>query len=109
MRRLITHLNPLLLGVILGMIFLAIVQASPSHGREEVRASSIVFAYEIPGANHQKTILLIPGTAMHCVDGSAKSCGYHAAPIFRASFSTIAMSVSLVRLTVDQHPCAFRK
>ncbi len=38
MRRLITYFNALFLGVILGMIFVAIVHASPTDRQENVRA-----------------------------------------------------------------------
>jgi hypothetical protein len=38
MRRLITYFNALFLGVILGMIFVAIVHASPADRQENVRA-----------------------------------------------------------------------
>jgi hypothetical protein len=39
MRRLITYFNALFLGVILGMVFVAISHASPSHRQEEDRAN----------------------------------------------------------------------
>jgi hypothetical protein len=48
MRRLITYFNSVLLGVILGMVFVAIVHASPSHLQE--RANWITVEYRILGA-----------------------------------------------------------
>jgi hypothetical protein len=46
MRRLIGYLNPLLLGMILGMIFVAIVHSCPSQWQEKVRATGITIGYE---------------------------------------------------------------
>jgi hypothetical protein len=42
MRRLTTYLNSLFLGVILGMIFVAIVHACPSHWQGNSRTSGVV-------------------------------------------------------------------
>jgi hypothetical protein len=39
MRRLIAYCNALFLGVILGMIFIAIVHATPTHRPQSVRAN----------------------------------------------------------------------
>ncbi len=46
MRRLIAYVDPLMLGIILGMIFVAIVHACPYHWQERVRASGIAVSYE---------------------------------------------------------------
>lgn len=42
MRRLITYLNSLFLGVILGMIFVAIVHACPSRWQDKSLTSGVV-------------------------------------------------------------------
>jgi len=41
MRRLITYLNSLFLGVILGMIFVAILHACPSHWQDGSRINRV--------------------------------------------------------------------
>lgn len=46
MRRLIAYLDPLILGMILGMIFVAVAHACPSHRQEKVRATGITFRCE---------------------------------------------------------------
>ena len=46
MRRIIAYLDPLMLGVILGMIFVAIMHACPSHLQERIRATGITISYE---------------------------------------------------------------
>jgi hypothetical protein len=46
MRRLIAYLNSLLLGAILGMIFVAIVHSCPSHWQEKIRAAGITIGHE---------------------------------------------------------------
>ena len=46
MRRVITYFNALLLGVILGMIFVAIVDAIRPHGQPEVCASEAAVGYK---------------------------------------------------------------
>ena len=51
MRRSLTYLNALLLGMILGMLFLAIVHTIPPHGQRELRRSGIALGYRIIGAN----------------------------------------------------------
>jgi hypothetical protein len=43
MRRLISYFNALFLGVILGMIFVAILHATPSHRQDENRAKGSGF------------------------------------------------------------------
>lgn len=43
--RFISHFNSLLLGVILGMVLLALVHGSPLGGNQQVRASQITVAY----------------------------------------------------------------
>jgi hypothetical protein len=46
MRRLIAYVDSLMLGIILGMVFVAIVHACPSSWQERVRASGIAIGYE---------------------------------------------------------------
>jgi hypothetical protein len=46
MRRLIAYLDPLILGMILGMIFVAVAHASPSHWQEKARATGITVRCE---------------------------------------------------------------
>jgi len=50
MRRLIAYVDPLMLGIILGMIFVAIVHACPSNWQERVRTSGIAICYERAGS-----------------------------------------------------------
>jgi hypothetical protein len=46
MRRLISYLDPLIFGMILGMIFVAVAHARPSHWQEKVRTTGITFRCE---------------------------------------------------------------
>ena len=46
MRRLIAYLNHLFLGVIVGMIFVAIIHSCPSQWLERVRATGITIRYD---------------------------------------------------------------
>ena len=46
MRRLIAYLNHLFLGVILGMIFVAIIHSCPTQWLEKVRATGITIRYD---------------------------------------------------------------
>ena len=46
MRRLFAYLNHLFLGVILGMIFVAILHSCPPQWLEKVRATGITIRYE---------------------------------------------------------------
>jgi hypothetical protein len=46
MRRLIAYLNSLLLGAILGMIFVAIVHSCPSHWQQRIRAAGITIGHK---------------------------------------------------------------
>jgi hypothetical protein len=48
MRRVIAYLDPLVFGVILGMIFVAIIHTCPSHSQEWVRATGITVGCEEP-------------------------------------------------------------
>ena len=50
MRRLITYFNSLLLGMILGMVFVAIVHGFTSHPEKKDSANGITISYRIPGA-----------------------------------------------------------
>ncbi|HMG84498.1 MAG TPA: hypothetical protein VK574_02075 [Terracidiphilus sp.] len=76
MRRLTTYFNSLLLGVILGMTFVAIVHAPISHRHEKVRAHALTIGYEIVGAKDQTTVLLIAGTTIHVVRLPAGLCAH---------------------------------
>lgn len=46
MRRLVTYLNSLLLGVILGMIFVAVVHTYPSHLQEKIHRTGFAIGDE---------------------------------------------------------------
>jgi hypothetical protein len=109
MRRLMTYLNSLLLGVILGMIFLATIHASSSPRKEKDCAGGIAIAYEFLGANNQKTVLLIAGTKIHLVEWPALFCEYSVDHEYRVSSSALTISASLVRPTRRQQTCALRK
>ena len=74
MRRLITYSNALLLGMILGMIFVAIFHARPSHRQQEVRAHRIPFAYEIFVARNQTTLVLVAGQDMRLISLPVEFC-----------------------------------
>jgi hypothetical protein len=108
MRRLITHFNALLLGMILGMVFVAIVHAPPSHRQEEVRASRITIGYEILGTGNQTTVVLIAGTTTQLVHLPAVFCAYLVNQGCQASPSAITRSASLVR-PARQQQAALRK
>ena len=97
MRRLIAYLSSLLLGVILGMIFVATVHSLGPHRQEEIPPNGIAIGCEILGAEDQKTVLLIAGPAVRFADWSTEFCGYRVDQGYHASFSIIAISVSLVR------------
>jgi hypothetical protein len=109
MRGLIRYVNSLLLGVILGMILVAIMHKSSSHERQEVRATWIMLGYELLGAKDQRTVLPIRGTVMRGVGCVRESCRCHVDPVFRASLSTIVISISLVKPAGGGHPCVIRK
>jgi hypothetical protein len=76
MRRLIPHFNSLLLGMIMGLVFVAIVHTSQTHQQSEVSAHGIAIGYEIIGAKDQTTVLLIAGTTTHLVRLPAGFCSY---------------------------------
>ena len=50
MRRLVTYINSLFLGMILGLVFVVIVHGSTSHPEKKDHASGITISYRIPGA-----------------------------------------------------------
>lgn len=72
MRRLITYLNALFLGMILGMIFVAIINAPSAHLEEKVCASGITIGHEVIAAANQTTALRIAGTTMQLVHSPAE-------------------------------------
>jgi hypothetical protein len=109
MRRLITCFNSLLLGMILGMIFVAIVHAPPSHLQDEVFTKRVAIGYEILGAKNQTTVLLIAETTMQLAHLPAEFCTYLVNQNCHASSSAIARSASLVRPAGYQQPCALRR
>jgi pimeloyl-ACP methyl ester carboxylesterase len=73
-RRFVTWLDSLLIGMLLGLIFIRFVHASPLHQRGEVHANGITIAYETYGPGDRETILLIAGTAMQLIDWDPKFC-----------------------------------
>ncbi len=100
MRHLIAHFNSLLLGMILGMIFVAIVHTPQTHPQETASARGITIGYEIVGAKDQTTVLLIAGTTTHFVRLPADLCAYFGNHGCHAmSFVT---SASLVRPSTHQ-------
>jgi hypothetical protein len=102
MRRLITYFNALFLGLILGMIFVAIVHEPLSHRRQEVRAGRVSIGYEILETENQTTVVLIAGTTTQLVHLPAKFCAYLVNQGCHTSSSVIARSASLVRLATHQ-------
>jgi hypothetical protein len=97
MRRLITHFNALFLGVILGMVFVAIFHAPRSHRQEDGHANRIAIGYEILGAKNQTTVLLIAGTSTLLVNLPGEFCAYLVNHGCCASSRIIAVSDSLKR------------
>ena len=100
MRHLIAHFNALLLGMILGMVFLAFVHAHPSRLQDGVRAHEITIGYEIVGAEDQTTILLIAGTTTHLVRLPGDLCAYLGKHDCHAT--SFVTSASLVRPSTHQ-------
>ena len=93
MRHLIAHFNALFLGIIMGMIFVALVYAPASSRQQKVHAQALTVGYEIIGSNDQTTVLLIAGTTTHLVRLPASVCAHlvnqrcHASPsVASASF-----------------------
>lgn len=109
MRHLITHFNALLLGMTLGMIFVAIVHTPQSHLEESASGHGITIGYEIVGAEDQTTVVLIAGTTMHEIRLPAKFCAYLANQGCRALSFVITRSASFVRPAGYQQPYALRK
>jgi len=108
MRRFIAYLNSLLLGVVLGMIFVAIVHASP-HRHEGVRANGFMISYQILGARQQKTFLLFAGRAVRLADWPPEFCGRSVDRGYGLASPIIAISISPVRPAKLQQACALRK
>ncbi len=100
MRRLIAHFNSLFLGMILGMIFVAIAYAPSSHRQQKVRAHALTIGYEIVGAKDHTTVLLIAGTTTHLVRLPAGLCAHLVNQGCHVSNSVT--SVSLVRPATHQ-------
>lgn len=105
MRRLITYFNSLLLGLILGMIFVTIVDEPSSHLEEKVGANGFTKCYELLAITNQTTALRIAETTMQLIHSPAEFCADLADHLYRASSSIIARSASLVRPRRNQHPC----
>jgi hypothetical protein len=105
MRRLIDYLNSLLLGVILGMIFVAIVHPStPRH--EGSDANGILISYQVLGTNQQKTVLLIAGRIMQLTDWPHGYCSRRVDRDYRLSSPIIALSISPLRPARLQPACS---
>jgi hypothetical protein len=109
MRRLVTHFNALFLGMILGMIFVAIVHAALPHREERVRAQRITIGYEIVGRKDHTTVLLIAGTATHLVRLPVDFCTYLGNEDSHTSSCIIARSASLARPARHQQIGDLRK
>jgi len=97
MRRLITYFNSLFLGVILGMIFVAIVHTPPSRRHAKVCANGITIGNEIFGSKIQTKVLLIAGTTVKLAHLPAEFCAYLGNQGCQASCTVIARSAYLVR------------
>lgn len=74
MRRLISYLDALFVGIILGLIFVTFVHAAPSHQRGRVQSNGVTIAYESYGPSNRETIILIGGTAMQLIDWDPAFC-----------------------------------
>ncbi len=109
MGRLIAHFNALLLGMTLGMIFVAIVHAPQSSRQEKIHAHGITIGYEVVGEKDQTTVVLIAGTTMHEIRLPAEFCAYLANQGCHASSLVITRSASFVRPAGYQQPYALRK
>jgi hypothetical protein len=108
MRRLITYFNSLLLGVILGMIFVTIVDEPSSHLEQKVGANGFTIGCEILAITNQTTVLQIAGTTMQLIHLPAEFCASLADHLYRASSSIIVRPVSLVRPARSQQPRRLR-
>jgi pimeloyl-ACP methyl ester carboxylesterase len=73
-RQLITWLDALFIGMLLGLSFVRFAHASLLHKQGEVHANGISIAYESYGPSNRETILLIAGTAMQLIDWDQKFC-----------------------------------
>ena len=104
MRRLITYFNSLLLGVILGMIFVTIVD-EPSNLEQKVGANGFTIGCEFLAITNQTTVLRIAGTTVQLIHLPAEFCASLADHLYRVSSSIIARSASLVRPARNQQPC----
>jgi hypothetical protein len=109
MRRLTTCFNALLLGMILGMIFVAIVHALPSHRQEQIRASGITIGYRILGAKNHKSVLPIPEATIQLFHLPPDFCAYLVNQCCHASSSVIARPACLDKPAKYQKARAFRK
>ena len=74
MRRLISYLDALFVGMILGLIFVTFVHAAPVHQSGKVRANGVTIAYESYGPIDREAIILIGGTAMQLIDWDPEFC-----------------------------------
>jgi len=108
MCRLITYLNSLFLGVILGMIFVATVKAAP-HRHEGVHDSGIMISYQILGTKQQATFLLIAGRVMQLADLPPEFCGRHVGQGYRLSSPVLAISIAPVRPAKLRQAYALKK
>ncbi len=108
MRRLINYFNSLFLGMILGMIFVAIFHAPASQHPEEDRVSRTTKGCELLGTKNPTTVLLTARTTVHLVHLPEEFCACLANLGSHASLSVIARSASLIRPAEYQQPCAFR-
>ena len=105
MRRLITCFNSLLLGVILGMIFVTIVDEPSSHLEEKVGANGFTIGCEILAITNQTTVLQIAGMTVQLIQLPAELCASLADHLYRASTFIVARSASLLRPANNQWPC----
>jgi hypothetical protein len=108
MRRLFTYLNSLLLGVILGLIFVAIAHTT-SQRHKGVCTNGVVISYQILGEKQQKTFLLIAGRATHLAAWPPEICGQSVSRGYRLASPIMALSISTVRPAKFTPACALRK
>jgi len=67
-------MDALLVGIVLGLIFVSFVHAAPLHQRGNIRTNGVTIAYESYGPANREAIILIGGTAMQLIDWDPAFC-----------------------------------
>ena len=73
-RRIVSYMDALLVGIVLGLIFVSFVHAAPLHQRGKIRTNGVTIAYESYGPANREAIILIGGTAMQLIDWDPAFC-----------------------------------